>query len=121
MTNACADLGALEDGRLVYEQLVQSGCESNVFVGCSLIDMYAKCGSIEEAQRMFNKMPSRYVVTWNAMIFGHVVYGQGHTGHWNYFNKCNQRMCHQTSVTFVGVLNACASVGVLKEGRCAHD
>jgi pentatricopeptide repeat protein len=57
-SKACAGLRALEDGRLVHRQLVQSGCESDVFVGNSLLDMYAKCGSIEEAWRVFNKMPS---------------------------------------------------------------
>jgi pentatricopeptide repeat protein len=55
---ACAGLRALEDGRLVHRQLVQSGCESDVFVGNSLVDMYAQCGNIEEAWRAFNKMPS---------------------------------------------------------------
>jgi hypothetical protein len=37
---ARAGLGALEDGRNVHEQIIQSGCESNVFVRCSLVDMY---------------------------------------------------------------------------------
>jgi pentatricopeptide repeat protein len=55
---ACARLRALEDGRHVHEQVIQNGCESNVFVGSSLVDMYAKCGSMEDAQRVFNKMPS---------------------------------------------------------------
>jgi pentatricopeptide repeat protein len=41
--NTCAGLGALED-RLVHEQLIQSGCRSDVFVGSSLVDMYAKYG-----------------------------------------------------------------------------
>ncbi|KAH8967766.1 hypothetical protein BDL97_03G094000 [Sphagnum fallax] len=62
--NACAGLGALEDSRLVQEQLIQSGCGSNAFVGNSLVDMYAKCGNIEGASRVFNKMPSSSVVTW---------------------------------------------------------
>jgi sulfur transfer protein SufE len=44
--NASAGLGALEDSRLVHEQLIQSGCRSNVFVGNSLVDMYAKCENI---------------------------------------------------------------------------
>jgi pentatricopeptide repeat protein len=56
--NACAGLGALEDGRLVHEQVIQSGCESDFFVGNSLVDMYAKCGSLKDAWRVFNKMPS---------------------------------------------------------------
>jgi len=56
--NSCAGLGALEDGRLVHEQLIQMGCNSNLFVGNSLVDMYAKCGSLEDALRVFNNMPS---------------------------------------------------------------
>ncbi len=75
--NACAGLGALEDGRLLHEQLMQSGCESDVVQCNSLVDMYAKCGSIEEAWRVFNKMPSQNVVTWNARVLEHVKCGQG--------------------------------------------
>jgi pentatricopeptide repeat protein len=55
---ASAGLGALENARLVHEQLIQSGCKYDVFVGSSLVDMYAKCGSIEDNWRVFNKMPS---------------------------------------------------------------
>ncbi|CAM6042280.1 unnamed protein product [Sphagnum compactum] len=155
---ACACLGALQDGRLVHQQLIQSGCESDVFVGNSLIDMYAKCGSIEDARRVFNKMPSRNVVTWSAMILGHVKCGQGQKAlelfrqmQHEVFNKmpsrdlvtwtamilghvkCGQgqkalelfrQMQHEgvqpNSVTFVGVLNACASIIALDEGRCVH-
>ncbi len=76
LLNACAGLGALEDGRLVREQLIQSGL-SDVFVGNSLVDMYAKCGSLEDAWRVFNKMPSRNMVTWTTVILGHVKCGQG--------------------------------------------
>jgi pentatricopeptide repeat protein len=56
--NVCACLGALEDGRLVHEQLIQSGCESDVFVDSSLFDVYAKCRSMEDAWRVFNKIPA---------------------------------------------------------------
>jgi len=49
---AYASLGALKDGRLVHAQLIQTGCESNIFVNNSLVDMYAKCGSIEDAWRV---------------------------------------------------------------------
>jgi hypothetical protein len=64
--NIFAGLGALEDSRLVHEQLIQSGCRSDVFVGSSLVDMYAKCGH----WRVFNNMPSPNVVSWNAMTWG---------------------------------------------------
>jgi pentatricopeptide repeat protein len=55
---ARAGLGRLEGGRLVHEQFIQSGCKSDVFVGSSLVDMYAKCGSIEDVGSAFNKMTS---------------------------------------------------------------
>ncbi len=72
---ACAGLVRLEDGRLVHEQLIQSGCESNVFLENSMVDMYAKCGSIEDACRVFNKMPARDVVSWTVIILGHLKCG----------------------------------------------
>ncbi len=54
--NACASMVAIEEGRCVHQQIIESGMESAVFVGSSLVDMYAKCGSIEDAWRVFNKM-----------------------------------------------------------------
>ncbi len=52
------------------EQIIQSGCESDVFVRNSLVDMSAKCGSMEDAWRVFNKMSSRGVVTWTTILGG---------------------------------------------------
>jgi len=61
----------LEEGRFVHQQIIESVLESDVFVGNSLVDMYTKCGSLEAACIVFNKMPSRDMVTWSAMILGH--------------------------------------------------
>ncbi len=55
--NACASMAAIQEGRCVHQQIIQTGLESNVFVGITLVDMYAKCGSIEDAWRVFNNMP----------------------------------------------------------------
>jgi pentatricopeptide repeat protein len=43
------DSVTFEEGSSVHEQIIQSGCECDVFVGSSLVDMYAKCGSFEDA------------------------------------------------------------------------
>jgi pentatricopeptide repeat protein len=56
--NACANVVALEKRRCGHQQIIQSACECDVFVRNSLVHMYAKCGSIEDAWRMFNKVPS---------------------------------------------------------------
>ncbi|CAK9214874.1 unnamed protein product [Sphagnum troendelagicum] len=117
---ACAGLGRLEDGRLVHKQLVQSGYKSYVFMCNSLMDMYAKCGSIKEAWTVFEKMPSRNVVTWTTMILEHVQCRQGQKA-LALFEKVQQEGVQPDFVTFVGVLNACASILVLKEGKCVHQ
>jgi pentatricopeptide repeat protein len=117
--NACASVIALEEGRRVHHQIMQSGSESDVFVGNSLLDMHAKCGSIEDAWKVFHKMASRNVVTWTAVILGHVKCGQGQKA-LELFQQIQQEGVQPDSVTFVGVLNACASIIALEEGRCVH-
>jgi pentatricopeptide repeat protein len=102
---ACSGLGRLEDGRLVHEQFIQSGCKSDVFVGSTLVDMYAKCGSC---------------IQQNAMLFGHVKCRQGQKA-LELFQPMQQEGVQPNSVTFLGVLNACASVAALEEGRCVHE
>jgi pentatricopeptide repeat protein len=58
MPNACASIVALEEGRPAHKQIVESEKDSDFFVRSSLVDMYAKCGSMEEALRVFNELPS---------------------------------------------------------------
>jgi hypothetical protein len=72
--NACASLQALEEGSHIHEQIIRSSCKSDAFVIGSLV---AKCGNMENACKVFDKMLLHDVVTWNAMIFGCVKCGQG--------------------------------------------
>jgi pentatricopeptide repeat protein len=118
--NACASVAALEEGKRVHEQIIESGFESDVFVCNSLLDMYAKCGSIEDALRVFSRMATCDVVSWSAMILGHVKCGQGLKA-LELFQQMKQEGLETDPVTFVGVLNACASVGALEEGRHVHE
>ncbi|CAK9226489.1 unnamed protein product [Sphagnum troendelagicum] len=117
--NACASLRALKEGRYVHERIIQSGCESDVFVRSSLIDMYAKCGSMEDAWSVFTKVPSNDVVSWTAIIFAHVKCGQGQKA-LELFQRMQQEGVEPNCFTFVGVLNACASVAALEDGRHVH-
>jgi pentatricopeptide repeat domain-containing protein 1 len=111
---------ALEEGRCAHEQIIQSGCESDVSVGSSLIDMYAKCGSMDDACRVFDKMVSRDVVSWTVMMLGHVKCGQGQKA-LGLFRQMQQEGVLPNAVTFMVVLNACASVVALEEGRRVHE
>ncbi|CAM6054767.1 unnamed protein product [Sphagnum tenellum] len=114
--NACASVVALEEGRRVHEQITQSSCESDVFVGNSLIDIYAKCGSMEDAWRVFNTMPSRDVVSWNAMLGGFALHGHGQEALAHFERMCEEGI-EVDNVTFVCLLSACSHAGLLCEGQ----
>jgi pentatricopeptide repeat protein len=111
--NACAGLAALEEGRCAHEQVIQSGCESNAIVGSNLVDRYAKCGSMEEAWKVFNKMPLHDVVSWNAMH-----------GHGKEALEHSKQMCEEgvkPNGTFVCLLSACSHSGLMDEGLQCFD
>jgi pentatricopeptide repeat protein len=77
--NACASAKtALEEGRCIHQQISSCHSGSNLFVGNSLVDMYAKCGSIEDVQKVFDMMLKHNVVSWSTMILGHVKCGHTH-------------------------------------------
>ncbi|KAK8550137.1 hypothetical protein V6N12_038867 [Hibiscus sabdariffa] len=75
--SACAQLGALSLGKWVHGLIRSKNFESNIYVSTALIDMYAKCGGIREALELFDLMVGKNVVTWNAMISGYGLHGQG--------------------------------------------
>ncbi len=94
--------------------------EADVFVGCSMVDMYAKCGSMEDAQGVFSKMPSQDVNTWTAMMLGHVKCSQGKKT-LEMFQQMQQEGVRPNFVIFVGVVNACPSLVALEEVRHSHE
>jgi pentatricopeptide repeat protein len=117
--NACASVVALKEGRNAHEQIIQRGWESDIFLTSGLVDMYAKCGSMEDASRVFKKRPSLDVVAWNTMISGHVNCGQGQKA-LELFQEMQKEGVQPNLRTFVGLVNACASVVALEECRHTH-
>ncbi|KAK1293373.1 Pentatricopeptide repeat-containing protein [Acorus calamus] len=115
--SACAGLGALEQGRRVHGYICASGLRVDAVLGTSLVDMYAKCGCIESARRVFDGMGDgdRDVMAWTAMIVGLAMHGR--------VGECLgcfaglQRRMRPNAVTFLGVLCACAHAGLVDEGR----
>ncbi|XP_057819549.2 pentatricopeptide repeat-containing protein At3g02330, mitochondrial [Cryptomeria japonica] len=67
----CAEMGALELGKEIHKNIVESSYLSDVVVATALIDVYAKCGSMQKARRLFDKMHRVNEVSWTVMITGY--------------------------------------------------
>eukprot|EP01018_Ginkgo_biloba_P002566 Gb_33727 [translate_table: standard] len=117
--SACANIAALEQGKEIHDE-INSGLQSDVFVGSALIDMYARSGSIEYARHLFDKMPQRNVVSWNAMIRGFAMHGRGKEA-LELFEQMQHSGTVPDHVTFVGVLSACCHAGLVDDGLRYFD
>ncbi|PIA45930.1 hypothetical protein AQUCO_01600284v1 [Aquilegia coerulea] len=114
--SACAQLGALTLGKWVHELIVRENFQSNIYVSTALIDMYAKCGSIKEAQQLFDTMMEKNVVSWNAMISGYGLHGLGREA-LRVYDEMLQKGFSPSAVTFLSVLYACSHSGLVSEGE----
>lgn len=68
---ACAKLASLQLGMQMHREIISSGFQSDLVVANALVDMYAKCGRIETARKMFDKISEPDVISWTIMIAGY--------------------------------------------------
>ncbi|KAL0340836.1 UNVERIFIED_CONTAM: Pentatricopeptide repeat-containing protein [Sesamum radiatum] len=134
---ACGRSSRLKEGRSVHGFLVKAFNSLSLIIDTALIDMYSKCGRVDLAQAIFNRMPSKNLVSWNAMILGHCVNANPLDGLNLYSEMVDKIRCKDESavkfdknvkldevsfilpdeVTFIGILCACARKLMLTEGR----
>ncbi|KAF8408731.1 hypothetical protein HHK36_004799 [Tetracentron sinense] len=112
---ACANLSDLRYGRLVHRFILQRNIRLDVFLGTALIDMYCKCGSLEDAMAIFYGMDYRDVFAWTALITGFANYGQGNEA-LSLFKQMEKQGMVPNEATFVSVLMACSRSGMVKAG-----
>ncbi|KAL8088114.1 pentatricopeptide repeat-containing protein At3g12770 [Apium graveolens] len=112
---ACAHAGSLEQARCMDEFITSSDNRHDIYVNTALIDMYSKCGSVELARRVFDRILNKDVVVWSAMIVGYGLHGHGREAI-NLFHAMIQEGVTPNDVTFVGILTACNHSGLVEEG-----
>ncbi|XP_027173835.1 pentatricopeptide repeat-containing protein At3g46790, chloroplastic-like [Coffea eugenioides] len=117
--SASADVAALPKGRELHGYGWRQGFESQDKVKTALVDMYAKCGSVEVARDLFERLVDKRVVSWNAMITGYAMHGYANET-LDSFNRM-VREAQPDHITFVGVLSACNHGGMLDQGRRFFD
>ncbi|CAF2095642.1 unnamed protein product [Brassica napus] len=111
--SACGSVGAFELGKRIQLYALETGLQHNIYVATGLVDMYGKCGSIEDALRVFESMPVKNEATWNAMISTYAHHGHAQEA----LLLFDQMSVPPSDVTFVGVLSACVHAGLVDQGR----
>ncbi|GLU19873.1 hypothetical protein SLE2022_360960 [Rubroshorea leprosula] len=114
--SACAHLGALEQGRWIHTYVKRVKIEIDPILGCVLIDMYAKCGNLEEALEVFMKVKKKEVSVWTALISGYAIHGRGREA-LNWFMHMQEAGTKPNHVTFTAILTACSYAGLVEEGK----
>lgn len=116
-----SNLSLLWRGKEIHAHLLRHGYESHVHIMTTLVDMYAKFGCVENADHVFSSMPVKNLVSWSAMIACFAKNGRPFEA-LQLFREMmleNEDML-PNSVTMVSVLQACAAVSALEQGKLMH-
>ncbi|XP_047310810.1 pentatricopeptide repeat-containing protein At1g08070, chloroplastic-like [Impatiens glandulifera] len=113
--SACSQLGSAETGNRIGGYIEKRGFDSDKYVASALLAMYSKCGNIEKAREVFNKMPQKDTVAWNSIITGLAINGLAEDA-FLMFAKMVETGTQPDSITYVGLLTACAHAGLVQLG-----
>ncbi|KAI3680051.1 hypothetical protein L2E82_50788 [Cichorium intybus] len=116
---ACGRLGAIRLAKSIHQTIQVMGFETDIYVGSSLIKLYAENGCIDDARYLFDKMPQRDDVLWNVILNGYLKHGDPkHV--LLLFNQMRSSNVQPGSVTYACVLSTCASDSNIKPGIQLH-
>ncbi|KAF5739705.1 pentatricopeptide repeat-containing protein [Tripterygium wilfordii] len=116
---ACGEEKSLRFGRQLHGAIMKNVYKNDVFIGTSLVDMYAKCGEISDSRKVFDRMLSKNMVTWTSIIGGYAREGLGEEAI-SLFQVMKRRRLVANNLTVVSILRACGSIGALQTGREVH-
>lgn len=120
--SACGHCGMLQLGKSIHSYIFRHALGLDLFLANSLIDMYGKCGSLNIARMIFDRIKKVNLTSWNSMINCFALHGQS-VGAIGAFEE----MLHHgdevkpDGVTFIGLLNACTHGGLVEQGRQYYE
>ncbi|CAI0396449.1 unnamed protein product [Linum tenue] len=106
---ACAGHGCLQEGRYLHRHMVSSHLDyrPDVFLSNHLLNMYAKCGDLENAGKLFDEMPQRNTVSWTTLISGYAQRGRGEECFSLFSDMMAAADCRPNEFAFSSVLACC--------------
>ncbi|KAM6542130.1 hypothetical protein CsatB_006577 [Cannabis sativa] len=114
--SACSHLASLEKGEKVHLYIMERGLEINVSLATALVDMYAKCGKLEQSRELFDSMREKDVVSWNVMISSYGMHGHAKSAI-DIFRDMEHSHVQPNQLTFLALLSACNHSGLVEEGK----
>ncbi|KAF8378757.1 hypothetical protein HHK36_030106 [Tetracentron sinense] len=117
--SACGHIGFSQLGCQIHGHIVKTGFDSNEFVQNSLIDMYSKCGFVDTALMIFEKIQRKSIMTWNSMIGGFAQNGNSIEAV-GLFDRMLFEGLKMDKVTFLSAIQACSQLGYLEKGKWVH-
>ncbi|KAL8137275.1 hypothetical protein V2J09_003276 [Rumex salicifolius] len=115
----CIHRGAYELGKIIHSHMIAVGFALNEYLETKLLILYAKAGRLRTASKIFEKFEKKSVISWNAIISGHVQKGLEEVG-LNLYNEMRYSGVTPDHFTFSSVFKACATLALLEQGRQAH-
>ncbi|VVA36885.1 PREDICTED: pentatricopeptide repeat-containing [Prunus dulcis] len=120
LLSACTHLGSLEHGKWIESYIERNKFDLSVPLGNALIDMFAKCGHVENAKAVFKKMTKRCIITWTTIVSGLAVNGLCREAIALFDTMCSEGT-KPDDVIFIAVLSACTHGGFVEEGKRVFD
>lgn len=120
LAGACGDVDAAREGRSIHGFcLKKNWLDGNMYVRTSILDMYAKSGFVDFAERLFDEMTTKDVVAWSTMVCGLAQNGRAYNS-LRTFRDMLEESVVPNEVTIASVLFACAHMGALRQGKSVH-
>nr|GLL43416.1 pentatricopeptide repeat-containing protein At4g21065-like [Ipomoea trifida] len=113
---ACTSLLNVRLGQSIHSQILTNGIEFHVGLATSLLQMYAKCGRVEEAFQIFNSMSTKNLQSWTIMISALADNGRGEEAI-SLFPRMEEAGLRPDSLSFSAILSACSHLGLVEEGH----
>ncbi|KAJ4977555.1 hypothetical protein NE237_008335 [Protea cynaroides] len=113
--SACAQAGAFEFGKILHGYIEKVGYNWIVSVSNALIDTYGKCGNVNMARLVFDRMFEKSIVSWTSMMAGFAMHGYGEEAI-QLFHKMEESGIKPDGISFISILYACSHAGLIEEG-----
>lgn len=113
--STCANYGVLAECKWTHTRILGRSFVLDLVLGNALLNTYSKCGSVDEAWRMFQELPVRDIFSWNTIIAAYAQNGQGKLAV-QLLPTMQQQGVTPNGVTFVSILSACSHAGLINEG-----